>query len=207
VEVSDDARRRIRLKEQIHLLKGDLDWIVMKALEKDRTRRYETANGLASDIQRHLSNEPSPRPPSNLYRFQKLVRRNKTAFAAMGAVAAALVAGLGCRCLCSPGTARAHPSRGAKSGGAVAATGGRGRAIGKSSRKPAPVGQDQWDEAEKIMSQTPPHPAAPRSTMCWAWFTPGGDNGRRQFRTTRSHCVSSDGHLAYHYWRLARLLR
>ena len=59
-------------------MRGDLDWIVMKALEKDRTRRYETANGLAADLQRHLDNEPiAARPPSTLYRFQKLVRRNK----------------------------------------------------------------------------------------------------------------------------------
>jgi len=73
----------------------DLDWIVMKALEKDRARRYETANGLATDIQRHLNNEPVvARPPSNLYRFQKLVRRNKLAFAASTAVAGALVLGL-----------------------------------------------------------------------------------------------------------------
>ncbi len=56
----------------INLLRGDLDWIVMKALEKDRTRRYETANGFASDIQRHLNSEPvSARPPSTAYRFQK----------------------------------------------------------------------------------------------------------------------------------------
>ena len=67
----------------------------MKALEKDRARRYDTANGLASDIQRHLNNEPVvARPPSNFYRFQKLVRRNKLAFAAASAVAAALVLGL-----------------------------------------------------------------------------------------------------------------
>src|SRR5213075_2239451 len=72
------------------------DWIVMKALEKDRTRRYETANGLATDIQRHLKNEPVvARPPSNLYRVQKLVRRNKLAFAAGAAVTVALVIGLG----------------------------------------------------------------------------------------------------------------
>src|SRR5437588_2261786 len=78
------------------LLRGDLDWIVMKALEKDRTRRYETANGLATDIQRHLKNEPVvARPPSNLYRFQKLVRRNKLAFAGISAVAAALLIGSG----------------------------------------------------------------------------------------------------------------
>jgi len=80
----------------IHLVRGDLDWIVMKALEKDRTRRYETANGLAVDIQRHLSNEPVlARPPSNLYKFRKFVRRNKLAFAAAVVVIAALFLGLG----------------------------------------------------------------------------------------------------------------
>lgn len=80
----------------IHLIRGDLDWIVMKALEKDRTRRYETANALAADALRFLKSEPvEARPPSGLYRFQKMVRRNKTAFAAATAVVAALVFGLG----------------------------------------------------------------------------------------------------------------
>ena len=80
----------------IHLVRGDLDWIVMKCLEKDRNRRYETANGLASDLLRHVNNEPVvARPPSNMYRFQKLVRRNKLVFAASGAVCAALILGLG----------------------------------------------------------------------------------------------------------------
>jgi serine/threonine protein kinase len=89
-------RRHLDAPRLIHLLRGDLDWIVMKALEKDRSRRFETANALAMDIQRHLSNEPvTARPPSSFYRFQKLVRRNKTAFAAVGAVMAALVLGLG----------------------------------------------------------------------------------------------------------------
>jgi eukaryotic-like serine/threonine-protein kinase len=68
----------------------------MKALEKDRRRRYETANGLATDVQRHLHFEPVvARPPSRLYRFQKLVRRNRVVFAAVAAVLAALVVGLG----------------------------------------------------------------------------------------------------------------
>jgi serine/threonine protein kinase len=80
----------------ISLLQGDLDWIVMKALEKDRGRRYETANGLAADIQRYLSNEAVlARPPSRVYRLQKLVRRNKIVFIAAAAVAAALIIGLG----------------------------------------------------------------------------------------------------------------
>ncbi len=80
----------------VHLVRGDLDWIVMKALEKDRTRRYETANGFAADIQRHLNNEPVvASPPGNLYKFQKLVRRNKLAVMAASIVIAALVLALG----------------------------------------------------------------------------------------------------------------
>jgi serine/threonine protein kinase/Tfp pilus assembly protein PilF len=79
-----------------HQLSTDLDWIVMKSLEKDRTRRYETANGLATDIARHLSNEPIvARPPSRLYRFQKTVQRNKLAFAAAAAIVSAVIMGLG----------------------------------------------------------------------------------------------------------------
>ena len=79
----------------IHLIRGDLDWIVMKSLEKDRTRRYETANGLAADIKRHLNSEPVVAcPPSNLYRLQKLVRRNKLTVTAAGAVVVSLVLGL-----------------------------------------------------------------------------------------------------------------
>jgi serine/threonine protein kinase len=79
-----------------NLVRGDLDWIVMKALEKDRTRRYETANGLAMDVERYAENEPIvARPPSQIYRFQKLVRRNKLAFGAVTAVMVALVCGLG----------------------------------------------------------------------------------------------------------------
>jgi serine/threonine protein kinase len=80
----------------IHLVRGDLDWVVMKCLEKDRALRYETAGSLAADVQRVLDNEPvEARPPSKLYRFRKLVRRNKLAFAASIAIWVALVLGLG----------------------------------------------------------------------------------------------------------------
>jgi serine/threonine protein kinase/pimeloyl-ACP methyl ester carboxylesterase len=59
-------------------VRGDLDWIVMKTLEKDRAKRYETASGLALDIERHLSNEPVvARPPSTAYRARKFIRRNR----------------------------------------------------------------------------------------------------------------------------------
>ena len=75
---------------------GDLDCIVMKCLEKDRARRYETANGLAADLKRHLNDEPVvARPPSKAYRLQKVIRRNQLAFVAGAVVAAALVVGTG----------------------------------------------------------------------------------------------------------------
>src|SRR5438477_7397640 len=95
-ELTTTAKHRhTEAPKLIHLLRGDLDWIVMKALEKDRARRYETANGLGMDVQRYLTDEPVvARPPSKLYRFQKLARRNKLAFAAAGAVVAALIIGL-----------------------------------------------------------------------------------------------------------------
>lgn len=76
----------------ISQLRGDLDWIVIRALEKDRTRRYQTANGLAMDVQRFLDNEPVLAcPPSRLYRLQKLVRRNKATFLAGTTITAALI--------------------------------------------------------------------------------------------------------------------
>jgi WD40 repeat protein/serine/threonine protein kinase len=88
-------RQRAEPARLVSQLRGDLDWIVLKALEKDRTRRYATANNLALDIRRYLDNEPIlARPPSAAYRFRKLVRRNKLLFAGTSAVAAALVIGL-----------------------------------------------------------------------------------------------------------------
>ena len=87
------SRRHTEPKKLSSQLRGELDWIVMKALEKDRQRRYETASGLAMDIQRYLVGEPvSAAPPSTAYRFRKFVRRHRAAVAAASLVAAALVA-------------------------------------------------------------------------------------------------------------------
>ena len=89
-------RRGMEAHRLVTLLRGDLDWVVMKCLEKDRTRRYETANGLGLDIQRYLNNEPiTARPPSSTYRFWKLVRRNRLAFTAAAAVFVAILLGMG----------------------------------------------------------------------------------------------------------------
>jgi len=90
------ACRQTEAPRLVSVLRGDLDWIVMKALEKDRGRRYETANALAMDLQRYLDYEPvTARPPSRLYRLRKLVRRNRVVFAGGGAGALALMVGMG----------------------------------------------------------------------------------------------------------------
>src|SRR5262249_40560384 len=77
------------------LFRGELDWIVMKCLEKDRNRRYETANGLARDIERSLRDEPVHAcPPSTAYRLKKFLRRNKGPVLAAVLVLLTLVAGV-----------------------------------------------------------------------------------------------------------------
>ena len=79
----------------IRAIRGDLDWIAMKAMEKDRTRRYQTANALALDVKRLLENEAvSARPPSRLYKFQKTMQRNKLLFLGISVIAVLLVTSL-----------------------------------------------------------------------------------------------------------------
>jgi tetratricopeptide (TPR) repeat protein len=91
------AHRHTDPPRLFHLIRGDLDWIAMKCLEKDRGRRYETASDLAMDLQRHLRSEPVLAcPPSAAYRFRKFARRNKAALATASAlVLAALLAVVG----------------------------------------------------------------------------------------------------------------
>uniref|UniRef100_UPI002619C8F0 protein kinase domain-containing protein n=1 Tax=uncultured Gimesia sp. TaxID=1678688 RepID=UPI002619C8F0 len=87
--------RQVEPRKLSAMVKGDLDWIVLKAMEKNRSRRYETANGLASDIRRYLTDEPiEARPPSAGYRLQKLVRKNRVAFAFAATVALLLLVGI-----------------------------------------------------------------------------------------------------------------
>ena len=88
------ARRRTDAGRLSRAMRGELDWVVMKCLEKDRTRRYDTANGLAADVRRHLSGEPVlARPSSAAYRVSKFARKHRAAAASAAAVAAALVVG------------------------------------------------------------------------------------------------------------------
>jgi serine/threonine protein kinase/WD40 repeat protein len=88
------ASRRADPMRLGRMLQGDLDWIVMKALEKDRRRRYETATSFAADVRRYLSEEPiEARPPSAWYRYGKLARRNKVALTAATLVILAVLSG------------------------------------------------------------------------------------------------------------------
>src|SRR5262249_14516087 len=81
-------------KRLSRLFRGELDWVVMKALDKDRNRRYESASAFAADVQRYLHDEPVQAcPPSAWYRFRKLARRNKAALTTATLVAVALLLG------------------------------------------------------------------------------------------------------------------
>jgi tetratricopeptide (TPR) repeat protein len=89
------AQRQTEPKKLTALVRGELDWIVMKALEKDRGRRYETANGFAMDVQRYLAGEPVLAAPANQwYRLRKLVRRHRGAVVAAAVVLVTLLAGI-----------------------------------------------------------------------------------------------------------------
>jgi serine/threonine protein kinase/tetratricopeptide (TPR) repeat protein len=90
------AQRRTDPRQLLRTVRGELDWIVMKCLEKDRNRRYETANGLARDIGRYLADEPVHAcPPSAGYRLRKFVRRNKHTVAGLAILGALSLAGVG----------------------------------------------------------------------------------------------------------------
>ncbi len=90
------ARRGLEPRKLSGVVRGELDWIVMRALEKDRSRRYETANGFAADVQRYLADEPVQAcPPSAAYRVRKFARRNKVTLLVASVVAVTIVAGAG----------------------------------------------------------------------------------------------------------------
>ena len=211
----------------VHLIRGDLDWIVMKALEKDRTRRYETANALATDAQRFLSNDPvEARPPSSLYRFQKLVRRNQVVFAASTAVLAALIIGLGLSLYLYTQERQARRKEQAALERAIAAEkqqallreqAERGLALERQMSRMAAVGnkltsagmllsQGLFDQAEEIMRDVPP--IIPQSSSIY--FALGNLHGRRdQWRraiTNFNASVQVDPTNHYGYQYLAPLL-
>jgi serine/threonine protein kinase len=144
-------------------IRGDLDWIVMKALEKDRTRRYDTASDLARDVQRYLSHEPvQASPPRMLYKLQKFVRRNKLVVTASLFTVAAVVIGLA---LASAGMIRAQQEAERATGEATRANNEAQRANQESSRATAEAARNQAiaDYLQEILGSVDPEEAARRN--------------------------------------------
>jgi tetratricopeptide (TPR) repeat protein len=148
-ELTKTAKRRhIEPPRLLSQLRGDLDWIVLKCLEKDRTRRYATANGLAMDIERYLHEEAVlARPPSQLYRLQKLVRRNRMVFLFGAVAAAALLLGTIISTMMFVRERQAHASEERLRREAEARE--------KVTRAALLASQDKNEEADRLMGGTP----------------------------------------------------
>ncbi len=219
-EARADSHRLLRLKETIALLRGDLDWIVMRALEKDRTRRFETASALAADVRRFLKNEPvEARPPTPLYRFGKMVRRNKAAVASVCAVAGTLVLGLGLSLFLFVKEREAfrRAVEAEKQQAALRKQAEAGLALERRMRELAPIGeklstvgllmsQGQFDKAEELMSQVPL--TFPQSAVI---FNVLGDaharrGGLQAAITNYAKAIETDPTNALAHYRLAPLL-
>ena len=166
------VQRRVEAPKLKMLLSGDLDWIVMKALEKDRDRRYQTANGLGMDIQRYLTNEPVvARPPSRLYRLQKLVRRNQATFVTIGAVSLALIAGFGTSTwLFFKERHLLHEAERGRANEALLVK--QAEARGKISQAVLLVEQNRFEEADRLIGEIP---SSDTAMVGEAVFRPLGD--------------------------------
>ena len=159
--VTVSAERQSDPKRLCRLLRGELDWIVMKALEKDRNRRYETANELARDVDRYLHDEPvAACPPSSWYRFRKFTRRHKTALAVAGADPVLhRVAGR------RRGLGHPRPGGAARQGGPRSGTGpGPGGPFSEGRKKGR--GPRGADRAELLAGQAPRPPGPDRAASC-----------------------------------------
>jgi WD40 repeat protein/serine/threonine protein kinase len=148
--LSEIARHRhVQPSELRRIIRGDLDWIVMKLLEKDRTRRYETANDLAQDIYRHLSDEPvQAGPPDTVYRVRKFFRRNRTLVTGAGIVLLVLLAGIVVSTTFAVGQSRAR-----RQADGLRATAETATAKEKSARVAAVVARDRAQSAEKVAEE------------------------------------------------------
>ena len=191
------ANRGMEPAKLTRLVRGELDWIVMKALEKNRSRRYETANGLARDLQRHLADEVvEARPPSAGYRFRKFVRRNRGRVVASSLVLLVLGGGIIGRPGADPAAdacasrqranqkqvARSRPQKSVRD--ALAAPSGPvGRFSGSQQRRTvAPQPRPPAGPDERLRDRPLPH-ALPTIAACW----------KHSSAPTR-HCGAYGGH-------------
>lgn len=140
------ANRAIEPSKLTRLLRNELDWIVMKSLEKDRTRRYETANGFAADVLRYLSGEPiAAHPPTAIYRLQKFVRRHQGKVVAASIILLTLFLGI------AGTTVGLFQARAARTAEALRANGERDAKEKESEeRKKAVAASEEADKQKKI---------------------------------------------------------
>ena len=156
-ELTKTARRlQVEAPRLVSQLRGDLDWIVLKCLEKDRTRRYSTATGLAEDIERYLHEEAIlARPPSRLYRMQKLIRRNRMVVLFGSTAIAALL--LGSIISISLFVKERDALQSAETANAKETQLRReAESREKITRAALLASQEKYDEADRLMSETPP---------------------------------------------------
>jgi len=156
-ELTKTARRlQVEAPRLVSQLRGDLDWIVLKCLEKDRTRRYATAIGLAEDIERYLHEQAVlARPPSQLYRLHKLVRRNRiVVLSGATAVAALLLGSIISTCL----FIKEREALGTAETANAKETQLRREAESreKVTRAALFASQEKYEEADRLIGETPP---------------------------------------------------
>ncbi|MBN2507070.1 MAG: serine/threonine protein kinase [Verrucomicrobia bacterium] len=175
--ITTATHRRSEPPKLIHWLRGDLDWIIMKCLEKDRSRRYETAHDLAQDLTRHLNQEPvMARPPSAVYRMRKFVRRNKVIVTAGATAAAVLTLGIvastwqavrAVRASIQAEKARAQEATQRRLAEEATRTAEEQRYSASIGEAQALIEQGQYGRAKQVLAQ----PAlAPRRGWEWGWL-------------------------------------
>ena len=191
------ACRHVEPRKLSGLVRGELDWIVMKALEKDRNRRYETANGLAADLRRYLDDEPVQAcPPSAGYRLRKFVRRNKVAIstAALGCRGAGrrdggqhLASDPGAGCRVARGESTGRRERGARPGRRGAnRKRQRRRGLAEESRRSLQINLADMYTAQGLMSAERDHPDQAVLWFANAARVAPSDAERSRFNTTRA---------------------
>jgi serine/threonine protein kinase len=186
-ELTKTARRlQVEAPRLVSQLRGDLDWIVLKCLEKDRTRRYATAIGLGEDIERYLHEQAVlARPPSQLYRLQKLVRRNRiVVLSGATAVAALLLGSIISTCLFIKEREALRTAETANAKETQLRREAESRE--KVTRAALFASQEKYEEADRLMGETPPEkPSLEAETLLRKLGEWHAVNGRWQKATER----------------------
>ncbi|MEO5714633.1 MAG: serine/threonine-protein kinase [Luteolibacter sp.] len=184
------AARGVERAKLVAAVRGELDWIALKALAKDRGDRYETVNGLAMDLRRYLADEPVlARAPGRLYLIGKTVRRNKVLFVSTAAVLAALVVGLGTASwLFSRERVARHEAEVARANEARLL--GQAKAREAVSLAAMRLAEGKIEEADAMLDKTPLASIEPSLEAAGLFLTLGDWNAIRQRTTMAADCYA-----------------